>query len=193
VFRLTVSSVPFLLPLMFQESFGWTAAKAGAIVTFLFIGNLGIKPLTTPLLRRWSFRGVLVLSCAAEAATFVVCGLLGSGTPIIFVGALLAVSGAFRSVGFTAYNTIAFADITPEHLRDANTLSMTLQQLAAGLGVAAGALALRAGVVFARLSAFNHLTKYQMAFFIMAVLILSPVVEATRVPANAGSAIRGKA
>jgi len=39
------------LPLFFQIGFGWTAAAAGGIVIALFAGNVGIKPLTTPLMR----------------------------------------------------------------------------------------------------------------------------------------------
>ncbi len=58
---------------------------------------------------------------------------------------VLVVSGVFRSIGFTAYNTIVFADVAPEGMGNANTLSSTIQQLTMGLGVAAGALALRAG------------------------------------------------
>lgn len=44
-------------------------------------------------------------------------------------------SGMSRSVGFTAYNTIAFADVSANEMTAANTLSSTLQQLAAGLGI----------------------------------------------------------
>ena len=52
VFRLVISAIPFLLPLFFQLGFGWSAAQAGGIVIALFLGNLCIKPFTTPLMRR---------------------------------------------------------------------------------------------------------------------------------------------
>ncbi|MET1086025.1 MAG: MFS transporter, partial [Arthrobacter sp.] len=44
IYRLTISSVPFLLPLMFQAGFGWSPLHAGAMVAAVFIGNIGIKP-----------------------------------------------------------------------------------------------------------------------------------------------------
>ena len=46
----------WLLPLLFQLRFGWSAVAAGAMVTALFVGNVAIKPLTTPLMRRWGKR-----------------------------------------------------------------------------------------------------------------------------------------
>src|SRR4051794_16282162 len=51
VFRAVITAIPFLLPLFFQLGFGWSAAHAGLIVIALFAGNIGIKPVTTPLMR----------------------------------------------------------------------------------------------------------------------------------------------
>ena len=50
----------------------------------------------------------------------------------------------FRSIGFTAYNTLYLADIAPDEMNNANTLASTAQQLTLGLGVAVGAIALYA-------------------------------------------------
>ena len=49
--RVVISSMPFLLPLMFQLGMGFDALRAGLTVTPLFVGNIGIKPFTTPILR----------------------------------------------------------------------------------------------------------------------------------------------
>ncbi|HLT61891.1 MAG TPA: MFS transporter, partial [Microlunatus sp.] len=45
-FQLAMSSVPFLLPLLFQQLYGWSAVLSGAVVLCVFIGNIGIKPAT---------------------------------------------------------------------------------------------------------------------------------------------------
>lgn len=190
LFRLTVSSVPFLLPLMFEQSFGWSPVRAGSMVVFLFLGNVGIKPLTTPLLHHVTFRSVLAVSCAAEAITLVLLGMVTPTTPFTVLAALLVLSGVFRSVGFTAYNTLAFADIDQEQMRDANTLSSTLQQLAAGLGVAAGAVALKLGEAVSAGHGPHGLTAYRTAFLAMAALLVPPVAEAVRLPGHAGAALR---
>lgn len=64
LFWASVTGVPFLLTLLFQNVFGWSPVKSGAIVLFVFVGNIAIKPATTPLLRRFGFRPVLVVATA---------------------------------------------------------------------------------------------------------------------------------
>lgn len=191
LFRVTVNAVPFLLPLMFQDAFGWTPLKSGVVVLFVFIGNLTIKPATTPLLMRFGFRAVMLGATAGAAASMVGNGLLTAGTPIALTCALLVFGGMARSVGFTAYNTLAFADIPPDDLPAANTLSSTVQQVAIGFGVAVGAVALRAGDPIGRWTGLDLPdAPYRIAFFVLAALTVLPVVEAWRAARSTGNALR---
>jgi len=191
LFRISVNAVPFLLPLMFQDAFGWSPVKAGGVVLFIFVGNLAIKPATTPLLTRFGFRTVMLTSAACASASMVLNGVLSAQTPIPVVVAVMVFGGIARSVGFTAYNTIAFADIGPADLHQANTLAATLQQVAIGFGVAVGAVALRAGQPVADgLSLVGAAAPYRLAFFTIAILTLVPVVEALRADRSLGDALR---
>ncbi len=140
IYRLTISSVPFLLPLMFQDGFGWDPLKAGVMVAAVFVGNIGIKPATTPLIRRFGFKPVLVFASFASAVTFALCAFLDARTPEPLIFALLLFSGAFRSIGFSAYASVQYADIVPGQLPSANAISATLVQLAAAAGIAVGAV-----------------------------------------------------
>ena len=153
LYRLTISAVPFLLPLMFQDAFGWSPLKAGNFVLFVFLGNVAIKPATTWMLRQFGFRMVLVVATGCAALSMVLAGLLTASTPAVVVALALTFGGVARSVGFTAYATITFADIEPGSLAHANTLSATIQQIAAGFGVAVGAVLLRVGDAVAGSSA----------------------------------------
>lgn len=60
VLRATISSVPFLLPLMFQVGFGMDVFHSGALVLAVFAGNLAMKPATTPLIRYFGFKKLLI-------------------------------------------------------------------------------------------------------------------------------------
>ena len=191
IFRVTVNAVPFLLPLMFQDAFGWTPVKAGVVVLFVFVGNLTIKPATTPLLMRFGFRAVMLGATAAAAVSMVGNGLLTPGTPLAATCVLLVFGGMARSVGFTAYNTLAFADIPPGDLPAANTLSSTVQQVAVGFGVAVGAVALRAGEPIGRWAGLGlPVAPYRIAFFVLAALTVIPVVESIRAARSTGNALR---
>lgn len=185
VFRAVISAVPFLLPLLFQLEFGWSAAQAGLVVIALFAGNVGIKPATTPLMRRFGARTVMLASLALSVAALVAIAFLTADTPIWLVLAVLLASGIGRSVGFTTYNSIAFADVEPARMTPANTVISTFQEVSAGLGVAAGALLVRLGDTVAPSDSF------QVAFLALAVLLLPTVVVALRLPRDAAAAVTG--
>jgi EmrB/QacA subfamily drug resistance transporter len=188
LFRCTINAVPFLLPLLFQVGFHWTAVKSGAVLLALFAGNLGIKPLTTPILRRMGFRSVLVAADVVAALTMVACGVLAERTPLVAILALLVVSGAARSVGFTAYTTIAFADIEPQAMRHANTIASTAQQAAIGVGAALGAVAVRFGAwATPALGAGSATPAYRTAFMIIAAITLVGAAQALRLRRDGGA------
>ncbi|MDQ6752417.1 MAG: MFS transporter [Actinomycetota bacterium] len=189
VYRLTVSSVPFLLPLMLQDGFGWGPLQSGLMVAAVFIGNLGVKPATTPLIRRFGFKPVLVFAAAGSAATFVLCAMLSAATlqPLIF--ALLVCSGAFRSIGFSAYNSVQYADIEASQLPSANSLSATLSQLGTGMGIAIAALSLR--VVGTAAGRGDQLLQYRGAFLVMAVLMLLSAADSLRLPTGTAAHVSG--
>jgi MFS family permease len=161
------------------------------LVLAVFAGNIAVKPLTTPMLHRFGFRTVLVTSATAGGLTLALCAGVTAGTPLVLIVLVLVASGVFRSIGFTAYNTIVFADVTPQETSNANTLFSTIQQLTMGLGVAVGALALRAGAPLDHLvgSSSNGARPFATAFLLIAVLVLLAAGEAALLPAQAGSAV----
>lgn len=188
VYRLTISSVPFLLPLMFQAGFGWTPLHAGIMVAAVFIGNIGIKPATTPLIRRFGFKPMLVFASLASAVTFALCAALTPDTPQAITFALLVCSGAFRSIGFSAYASVQYADIVPAQLTSANAVSATLVQLATGAGIAVGALLIR---VFDGMEVFpqDPAGPFRGAFLAMAVLMLFSTADSLSLHRHAGSEV----
>jgi EmrB/QacA subfamily drug resistance transporter len=191
LFWMTVAAVPFLLTLLFQDEFGWSPVKSGAVVMFVFAGNITIKPTTTPLLRRFGFRSILIVATAGAAATMVAAAFFDSATPLVVIAAVAVLSGMGRSVGLTCYSTIAFSDTPPGQMRDANTLQATAQQLSVGLGVPLGAIALRAGGPLGSLlpGAKTSGDAYTIAFLLLAAIALVATAAALRLHPGAGSAV----
>jgi EmrB/QacA subfamily drug resistance transporter len=187
--RMVVSAVPFLLTLTFQVGWGWSPVRAGIVVAALFVGNLGIKPLTTPSLRRFGFRTVLAVATVGCALSLLLSALLGPTTPVALVVLVLIVSGACRSTTFTAYSSMAFADVPTAAMTHANTLAATLQQLSMGLGLTVTALALRLGSPVGRewgLAA--PAGAFRVAFVLLALVLVVPVAATVRLPRTAGAA-----
>jgi len=165
------------------------------VVIALFVGNVGIKPATTPLMRRFGIRTLVLFSVAASAACLVGMAFLTEGTPPAVVLLLLLASGIVRSTGFTAYNSIAYADVESDRMTGANTLMSTLQELGAGLGVAVGALFVRLGDPIGQLTGMADApaTPYRVAFLLLVLVLLVPAVEALRLSRTAGDAVTGRA
>jgi len=189
VFRAVITAIPFLLPLFFQLGFGWSAARAGLVVIALFAGNVGIKPATTPLMRRFGIRAVMLGSVLLSAACLAGIALLEPATALPLLLGLLVLSGIFRSTGFTAYNTVAFADVPTPRMTSANTLMSTVQELGGGLGVAVGALLVRLGAGVGA----GGIAAYRFAFVVLAVVLVVPAIEAFRLPRSAGNVVAGRA
>jgi MFS family permease len=185
IFRAVITAIPFLLPLLFQLGFGWSAAHAGLVVIALFAGNVGIKPVTTPLMRRFGMRAVMLGSVLASAACLAGIAFLTAGTPLALMIVLLTLSGIFRSIGFTTYNTVAFADVPDNRMTSANTLMSTVQELGGGLGVAVGALLVRLGTNL-------ELDAFRFAFLALALLLAIPAAEAILLPRTAGNVVAGR-
>jgi MFS family permease len=192
VFWLCVGSVPFLLPLLFQTVFEWSPVKSGAVVLFLFAGNVGIKPTTTFLLNRFGFRRVLIATVAGVAATLVASGFLSASTPIVVIALVVMLGGAARSVGLTCYSTMAFSDVPSEQIRDANTLVATNQQLAAGLGIAVATVLLRIGGSLSGAHPAHTASHvpFTIAFILLALVALIPLAGALRLHPTAGDELR---
>jgi MFS family permease len=188
IFWLVVGAVPFLLPLLFQEAFGWSPVKSGAVVLLVFVGNVGIKPATTFLYGRFGFRAMLITATLGLAASLVALAFVDAGTWLVVTGLFVLVGGVARSVGLTGYSTLAFSDVPEPMMRDANILQVTTMQLCAGLGAAVGAVALRIGGAFD--VSLDH--AFSIAFLILAGICLLATVMALRLDRAAGDVLRSR-
>jgi MFS family permease len=145
----------------------------------LFLGNLTIKPATTPLMRRFGIRNVLLANGMASVGCFGLLALLAPGLPIVAMAAVLYVSGALRSIGFTAYASLAYSGIAGDDLTHGNTLNSSVQELAAGLGIAIAALLL------------GILSSYPYVYLVLGAVLATTLIETLRLPRDAGSHVSG--
>ncbi len=190
LFMTCMQAAPFLLPLMFQLAFGMGAVEAGLMTLAYFLGNLLMKSVTTPVLRRWGFRRVMIVGGTLAAATLVGCAALQGDTPLTFSVALLVAAGAMRSMQMTSLNTLAFADIEPEHRGAASTLTTMFAQLAAAMGAATGAMVLALSQMAHGRDALAA-KDFRVAFIVMAVLALVAVAGFQRLYPDDGAEVSG--
>lgn len=191
VFRSSINAVPFLVPLMYQIGFGFSATTAGFMLIAVFLGNLLIKPFTTPIMRQFGFKNVLVWNGILNAALLAVYATFTIDSSLVYMSLIMFLSGVTRSIQFTAVNSIAFVDIDKKDMSNANTLFSTVFQIAMALGIALGAMALRIGEYTVGESD-SPVLPFRIAFLIVALVSLVSVFDILSLPKNAGAIATGK-
>lgn len=142
--RLGISSIPFLLPLLFQVAFGLSASLSGWLVAPIALASLLVKPAIKPLMARFGYRRVLIWNTRILGILIMLLALPGAQAPLWVWVLLLFAMGICNSVQFSAMNTLTLADLRTYQTGSGNSLMAVNQQLAIGLGIALGALILQA-------------------------------------------------
>ncbi|REE07427.1 EmrB/QacA subfamily drug resistance transporter [Paraburkholderia sp. BL27I4N3] len=137
--RMLNGSAPFLLSMLFQVGFGLSALSSGMMTCSTALAALLMKTATGPILRWLGFRTVLTVNAMAVACTFSSYALFKPTTPHVVIISLLFVGGFFRSLQFTALNSIAYVDVKKSLMSSGSTLVAISQPLGQTLGVAIAA------------------------------------------------------
>lgn len=194
LFRMSVGAVPFLLPLMFQVGYGMDAFHAGQLVLVVFAGNLAMKMFTTPVMKRFGFQRILLCNGVINTLALAACALIGPAMSFPTTAAILFIGGLSRSMQFTALNTLAFADMPQEELSAASSLFSTMSQLALGMGIALGAIAIRIGEWTAPVLGVDQApgAAYRLAFLVVALVSLVGMLDLLGLKRDAGSSVSGR-
>ena len=191
--RIGLEAIPYLAPLLFQIAFGLSPFQSGLLLLATAIGNLGMKAMTTAILKRFGFRTVAAVNSAIAGVLVVGYGWLSPATPLALMLTLLFGYGLARSLQFTTLATLAYADVSDARKGPASTLWSVAQQMTIGMGIAFGAVCLRLAHSLRSGSASAHeafaLGDFRWAFSIAGLLILASVAGYARLPRNAGRSL----
>ena len=192
LFRLTVGAVPFLLPMMLQLGFGLSAIQSGFITFVSAAGAMAMRFAAGNVLRRVGFRHVLIWNGLISAVFIGLYGCFRPEWPVAIIYAVLLVGGFFQSLQFTAYNTIAYADVPRPDMSAATSLYATFQQLSLSMGITAAAVVLAVSEL-----ALGHegpkLGDFTVAFLAMTAFALLSTIASFRLSADAGDELSGHA
>src|SRR5215472_3640908 len=191
LFRTGIGAIPFLLPLMLQVGFGRSAVQSGLITFASSAGALVMKPATQHALRLLGFRDTLVWNGMLCAGMLALCAAFRPTWPAAAIYAALLVGGFFRSLQFTAYNTLAYGDVPRSHMSSATSLYVTGQQLAATIGISAGAVSLEISMALAG-HTVPQVIDFSHAFLVVAIFTLAAAPIALLMPRDAGDELTGR-
>jgi EmrB/QacA subfamily drug resistance transporter len=192
VYRIGVGAIPFLLPLMLQLGFGYSAFQSGMLTCAAAVGSISMKFMTSRLLRRFGFRRLLMVNGVVSCAVMALYGLITPATSLALVVVLLLAGGFLRSLQFTALNALSYSDIDKQAASRATSFYSVAQQLSLSSGVAVAAMILEA-TQWARGDATIMARDFSIAFFAIGVIASFSVLQFTALKRNAGASVLGGA
>jgi EmrB/QacA subfamily drug resistance transporter len=192
MFRLGIGALPFLLPLLLQIGFHLTPFQSGLITFTGAVGSMFMKAAVAGVLRRFGYRSVLVYNSLISGAFLAACAGFVPGMPFSAMIAILLAGGFFRSLQFTAINTIAYADVEPARVSRATTLVSVGQQLALSTGVAVGALVVEITLQLKHASAMGA-WDFPPAFLAVGAVSAAAGLIFARLSPEAGAELAGRA
>jgi MFS family permease len=189
LFRLCTGAMPFLLPLLFQTGFGYTPAQSGAITFVAAVGSLGMRTVSSRILRRFGFRSVLIWDALISAAFIAACGLLRPSVPHAIILAVLFFGGLFRSLELMSINALTFADLNSSQMSHATSLSTMAQRLSQSIGVALSAFILHVAMP----AEGPPFIAFDIAFVVVALFAAVSSLSFARLDYHAGAELSGRA
>ena len=143
VSRLGIGAMPFLLPLLYQLAFGYSASLSGWLMTPTVVGAILSKPFVKPVIDRFGYRRTILTNTCLLGMLMMSVAIPPQHTPLWIWVTLLFVIGLGNSLQFTAMNTLSIADLRPDQNSSGNSLLSVNMQLSTSFGIAIGALLLK--------------------------------------------------
>jgi EmrB/QacA subfamily drug resistance transporter len=188
--RMGMGALPFCLAMLLQMGFGMNALGAGLLTFTSAAGALVMKTTARPIIAWFGFKRVLIGNQIITAVILMGYTLFQASTPKVLIVLTLLIGGFFRSLQFTALNTLAFADIDQPQMSRASSLSSMGQQLSQSIGIGLAAMLLAA------LRTLHGSKTLQAAdvspvFLIMGAVSLLGLLYFVPLPHDAGAEVSG--
>jgi EmrB/QacA subfamily drug resistance transporter len=191
LFRLGIGALPFLLPLLMQVGFGLSPFKSGLVTFASAVGAMGMKTLAARIIRTFGFRNIMTINAIVSSVFLAACALFTASTPLLLIMIILVVGGFFRSLQFTAINTVAYAEVEPAQMSRATTLVSVNQQLAISAGVAVGAFSVESTMLLRHVSELSA-ADFAPAFIVVAIISAVSTWFFYQMPVDAGHQVSGR-
>jgi len=178
--------------MLLQVGFGRSPFAAGLITFASAAGALLMKFVATSVVRHFGFRSVLIGNGVLTGLFILVCALFRADTPVWIMIGVLLIGGSFRSLQFTAINTLTYADITPGQMSRASSFAAMAQQVGISLGVGVAAVTLNVSMA---VRGADHLavSDVMAGFVVITLLCWSSIFSFLKLSPQAGEQLNRSA
>lgn len=169
VSRIGINAVPFLLPLLYQLVFGFSASHSGWMMVPVVVAAMLAKSLINPLTRRFGFRLVLMSNTRLLGVVIMSLSLASVSNVFWFLIPLLFLMGICNSIQFSTTNALTIADLRDWQAGSGNSLLSVNQQLAISIGIALGSVLLNS-FHYSLFGGEKLYTAFQYTFIVVGVI-----------------------
>jgi EmrB/QacA subfamily drug resistance transporter len=138
--RLGVGGIYFLLTLLFQIGFGYSAVMAGLLQVPQALAMLLMRFFAGTIIKYQGYRRVLLFNTALAGVLVILFATLSAATPLWFICIQVFVYGFVMSLQYAAMNTLGFVDLVPAQASMGSSMTSTVQNLSISFGIAFASL-----------------------------------------------------
>ncbi len=138
--RLGVGGMFFLLTLLFQIGFGYSAVTAGLLQVPQALAMILMRFFASRIISRQGYRSVLILNTALAGILVMSFATITAATPLWLICIQVFVYGFVMSLQYTAMNTLGFVDLGPAQASMGSSMTSTVQNLSMSFGIAFASL-----------------------------------------------------
>jgi hypothetical protein len=192
LFYLGTTAQVFLMALLLQVGFGFSAFHAGLMMLAGAVGSTVMRVTFRPVLNAIGFRWMLIWNGLLTGACLAACGLFTAQTPLTVMLAVLFVAGLSRSTQFTGVQSLGYAEIPSNMMSRATSFSSMMQQLMQSFGVGLTALVVHISTVVNGHGDVITAQDVSFGFFSIGLLSALSVIVFYLLPPTAGSELTGR-
>jgi EmrB/QacA subfamily drug resistance transporter len=170
--RLGVGGMFFLLTLLFQIGFGYSAVMAGLLQLPQALAMILMRFFASAIIRRQGYRRVLMLNTAGAGILVMLFATITALTPAWIICVQVFVYGFVMSLQYTAMNTLGFVDLAPAQASMGSSMTSTVQNLSMSFGIAFASLMM---AIFLRGSVFAGAGTAYIDAFRATVIVLGAI------------------
>jgi EmrB/QacA subfamily drug resistance transporter len=190
LFRAGAGTLVFLLPLLLQVVFGWSAFASGTVTFATALGSMSMKMTARFALRQFGFRTVMIVDTLISAVTIFLCAFLNPSMPVVLIFGYLLIAGFFQSLQFTATQAMTYADIDQPQMSTVTSIAGMTQQLSRGFGISVVAVILNLSMAW-RGAAHLGTPDFMAAFGAAAIMALLCIPFVWNLAHDAASEVSG--
>lgn len=184
--RLGVGGIYFLLTLLLQVGFGYSAVMAGLLQVPQAVAMLLMRFFAGTIIKYQGYRRVLLYNTALSGVLIMLFATLHAATPVWLICAQVFVYGFVMSLQYTAMNTLGFIDLTPAQASMGSSMTSTVQNLSISFGIAFASLLMAIFLRGHEGSGAHYITAFRATMLILGAVTLLSSLMFLRLPRKAG-------